>query len=148
MIHLGSDHAGVKLKEKIKTYLKTLNTDVCDKGAFDDIPIDYPVVAKDVALEVSRGDSLGILVCGSGIGMSIAANKVPGIRAALATSTDMSALARMHNNANVLCLSARLVTDEQNLAIVRAWMEADFEGGRHQRRIDLIHTLEKEVSSI
>ncbi|MEZ4820211.1 MAG: ribose 5-phosphate isomerase B [Bdellovibrionota bacterium] len=143
-IAIGSDHAGVELKEKIKTFLESKSIEVLDVGPHDEISVDYPDYAKLVTDHVCKDkNTLGILICGTGIGMSIAANKVNGIRAALVTSVEMAEMTKRHNNANVLCLSARMIDPEVNLAMVKTWLETDFEGDRHQRRIDKIHALEQ-----
>lgn len=141
-IWIGSDHAGVELKLSINEAIRKEYV-IEDVGPFDATSVDYPDYAKKVGEAVAKDpNALGILICGSGIGMSIAANKISGIRAALVTSVETAKLSRQHNNANVLCLGAR--TTEPNLAmdIVKAWLNTKFEGDRHQRRIDKISGLE------
>lgn len=138
-IAIGCDHGGFVLKEKIVEYLNSQNYDVTDFGTYSSDSCDYPVVGKKVAAEVSNGNfERGILVCGSGIGMSIVANKFKGVRAALCWNMSTAKSARTHNNSNILCLGER-VTDE-NLAIdmVKSWLTTEFEGGRHKTRVDMI----------
>ncbi|MGV3774454.1 MAG: ribose 5-phosphate isomerase B [Verrucomicrobiales bacterium] len=136
MISLGSDHAGFALKEKIKQHLSSKGLKIQDFGAVSEESADYPDFAQAVSEAVADGNSqCGILVCASGVGMSIAANKVPRVRAALVLTEEMARMARQHNNANVLCLGQKLVAPELALKIVDAFMEGEFEGGRHQRRV-------------
>ena len=137
---LASDHGGFALKEKIKEHLKG-KTDLLiqDIGTFSDESVDYPQYGKDCARLVAAGQAdRGIVFCGTGIGISIAANKVDGIRCALATNTFMAEMSRKHNDANMLALGGRVITVEEAIAIVDVWLSTDFEGGRHQRRIDLL----------
>jgi len=143
-IAIGSDHAGFRLKEKIKQFLLSKGYEVLDFGTNSTDSTHYPLFAKEVAKAVQekRAD-YGILICGSGIGMSITANKFPGIRAALCLNEYMARMSRMHNDANVLCLGDRVVGDELALSIVETWLSTSFEGGRHQERIKLIEEIEK-----
>ncbi len=135
-ISIGSDHAGFQLKETIKGFLARNSSLVTDMGTNSQDSTDYPDFAQAVAEDVGTGRSdLGILVCSSGIGMSIAANKTPGVRAALILNEDMARLAREHNNANVLCLGQKFTSPEQATKIVEAFLQAHFEGGRHERRV-------------
>jgi ribose 5-phosphate isomerase B len=144
-IALGADHAGFEEKEQIKKTLDDLGVEYTDMGTTSADSVDYPDYAKKVADAVSDGEyEQGLLVCGSGTGMAIAANKVHGVRAAVAWSPDIARLARQHNNANVLSLPARFSTPEEMDKIVRAWFAADFEGGRHERRVEKITEIEKE----
>jgi ribose 5-phosphate isomerase B len=144
-IALGADHAGFEEKEQIKKTLDDLGVEYTDMGTTSPDSVDYPDYAKKVADAVSDGEfEQGLLVCGSGTGMAIAANKVHGVRAAVAWSPDIARLARQHNNANVLSLPARFSTLEEMDKIVRAWFAADFEGGRHERRVEKIDEIEKE----
>ena len=144
-IALGADHAGFEEKENIKKTLDDLGIEYKDMGTISADSVDYPDFAKEVAEAVSKGEyEQGLLVCGSGTGMAIAANKVHGVRAAVAWSPDIARLAREHNNANVLSLPARFSTPEEMDKIVRAWFAADFEGGRHGRRVEKISEIEKE----
>ncbi len=143
-IWIGSDHAGVDLKNTIKNQLKQ-EYDVQDVGPLDKTSVDYPDFGEKVAKQVAHHPNAeGILICGSGIGMSIVANKVEGIRAALVHSIETAQLARQHNNANILCLGARILSDDQAIAIVKTWLTTIFEGDRHQKRIDKISKLEKK----
>ena len=144
-IALGADHAGFPIKEAIRTFLVAESYPVDDVGTWSEESVDYPLFARSVAEKVASGqDHLGILACGTGIGMAITANKVPGIRAALAHDPTTARLAREHNNANVLTLGGRVHNDVQAIEIVRAFLDTEFAGGRHQRRIDEIADLEKE----
>ena len=145
-IALGADHAGFEEKEQIKKTLDDLGIEYKDMGTVSAESVDYPDFAKDVGEAVASGEyEQGLLVCGSGTGMAIAANKVRGVRAAVAWSPDIARLAREHNDANVLSLPARFGTHDEMDKIVRAWFAADFEGGRHSRRVDKISELEKET---
>ncbi|MBI2841151.1 MAG: ribose 5-phosphate isomerase B [Acidobacteria bacterium] len=139
MVAIGSDHAGFKLKSELKRFLEAQSIEVLDLGCPDENPNDYPDVARELAGGVSAGRyEQGILICGSGIGMSIAANRFPGVRAALCCDEDMARLSRQHNDSNILVLGARLTTAEQARRIVEKWMATGFEGGRHLRRINKI----------
>ena len=143
-IALGADHAGYEEKEKIKTTLDELGIDYIDMGTTSTDSVDYPDYAEKVADAVAKGDvDQGLLVCGSGTGMAIAANKVHGVRAAVAWNEDIARLAREHNNANILSLPARFMSQEEADKVVKAWFSADFEGGRHERRVEKITELEK-----
>ena len=139
---IGSDHAGFKLKEVIKSYLKELGYDVKDIGVYNDEgSADYPVIAKQAAhLVASDKFSKGMLICGSGIGMSITANKVKGIRAVVCSDTTSARFSRMHNNSNMLCLGQRIVGEYLAKDICKIWLETAFEEERHLRRIKLIET--------
>ena len=139
---IGSDHAGFKLKEIIKSYLKELGYDVKDIGVYnDEESADYPVIAKQAAhLVASDKFSKGMLICGSGIGMSITANKVKGIRAVVCSDTTSARFSRMHNNSNMLCLGQRIVGEYLAKDICKIWLETAFEEERHLRRIKLIET--------
>ena len=138
-IAIGSDHAGFRLKEKIKELLQSLGHDVTDFGTHSEAPVDYPLFIRPVAEAVARGDfERGIVLGGSGNGEAIVSNRVKGIRCGLCWSVESARLNRQHNNGNVLALGERLVPLELALEIVRIWLATPFEGGRHQRRIDLI----------
>lgn len=138
-IAIGSDHGGFELKEKIIEYLKSNKIEFKDFGTFSNESCDYPVFAKEVALEVSKGAfNKGILICGTGIGVSIVANKVKGIRAALCFDTFCAEMSRAHNNANVLCLGQRVLAQNLALEIVDVWLKSEFEGGRHEKRLHMI----------
>ena len=142
-IALAADHAGFDEKEKIKTTLTEMGVDFVDMGTTSTDSVDYPDYAEKVARAVADGDvDQGLLVCGSGTGMAIAANKVHGVRAAVAWSPEIARLARAHNDANVLSLPARFLDDAKAKEIVKAWFDADFEGGRHERRVEKITELE------
>jgi ribose 5-phosphate isomerase B len=144
-IALGADHAGFDLKEKIKGELQRLGHGVRDLGTDSDESVDYPDYAAGVCRLVTGGQAgRGILVCGTGVGMSVAANKLSGIRAANVCSEAAARLSREHNDANVLTLGARLLDEHQALGIVRVWLETGFLGGRHQRRIEKIAELERK----
>jgi ribose 5-phosphate isomerase B len=146
-IALGADHAGFELKETIKNHLLHRGFELDDRGTDSPEPVDYPDFARLVGEQVASGKAdLGILVCGAGVGMSIAANKVPGIRAANAHSEVEAQLSREHNNANVLALGGRLLEPELALRIVDRWLSASFSGGRHQRRVDKITELERAAT--
>lgn len=138
-IALAADHAGFEEKERVKKTLDELGIDYTDMGTDSCDSVDYPDYARKAAEAVARGEyDQGLLVCGSGTGMAIAANKVHGIRAAVAWNPDIARLAREHNDANVLALSARFTSDDQTREILKAWFAADFEGGRHAKRVDKI----------
>ena len=144
-VALASDHAGYAEKEQLKPLLTDLGVEFEDLGTASDDPVDYPLYARKVAEKVADGEAeQGLLVCGSGTGMAIAANKVPGVRAAVAWSEDTARLARQHNDANVLSIGARVTPVEEIPKIVRAWFDAKFEGGRHARRVEEITKIEKE----
>ena len=138
-IALASDHAGFTEKEKLKPLLRDLGVEVADLGTVSEESVDYPDYARKVAERVASGDAdQGLLVCGSGTGMAITANKVPGVRAAVAWSEETARLARQHNDANVLAIGARTTPPEQIPSIVKAWLGANFEGGRHADRVKKI----------
>jgi len=136
---IGSDHGGFNLKNKIIEYLKLNEIDVEDLGTYNTDSCDYPVIAKKVCYEVLKEDNYkGILVCGSGMGMSITANKVRGIRAALCTNEYLAKMSRKHNNTNVLCLGERVIGAGVAIDIVKTWLTTDFDGGRHEKRVSMI----------
>ena len=139
-IALGADHAGFELKEKIKEYLlKKGGIEVIDKGTNSKESVDYPDFAHPAATSIEQGDCvLGILVCGTGNGMQMAANKHEGIRAGLAWNPEVAALTRQHNDANMVAIPARFVSNEEALEIAKAFLTTEFEGGRHQLRVDKI----------
>ena len=146
-ISIGSDHAGFELKEKIKKYLLRLGYEYKDFGTNSNESVDYPDFALKVAESVTRKEcARGILICGSGLGMSMAANKVPGIRAALCTNPEMAKLSREHNDANVLTIGARLIDENTAKEIVRVWLTTEFAGDRHLRRINKIRDIERKYS--
>ncbi|MFA7658554.1 MAG: ribose 5-phosphate isomerase B [Candidatus Gastranaerophilaceae bacterium] len=138
-IAIGADHGGFKLKEKIIQYLRGKNIEFKDFGTFDEESCNYPEIAKKVAQEVANSNfGKGILVCGTGIGMSIAANKIKGIRAALCSDAFSAKASRGHNDANILCLGQRTVGEGPAIDIVDVWLNSKFEGGRHKIRVDMI----------
>jgi ribose 5-phosphate isomerase B len=143
-IAIGADHAGFEDKEKIKRQLDELGVEYEDVGTDSTESVDYPIYAQKVAEAVASGAvERGILVCGSGNGMQIAANKVRGVRAALAWNEETARLARQHNDANVLSVPARMISPEAVAEVVKSYLEAEFEGGRHERRVNEISDLEK-----
>jgi ribose 5-phosphate isomerase B len=143
-IAIGSDHAGYELKEKIKSELARQGFQLSDAGTSSTESVDYPDFARVVGETVASGQAeRGILVCGSGIGMAIAANKVPGVRAANVNSELEAQLSREHNDANVLTLGARLLGEHSAFKIIDTWLKTAFAGGRHQRRVDKIAGLEQ-----
>lgn len=139
-IAVASDHAGYELKQKVIGLLKELGHQVLDFGTYSTESVDYPDFAAPAAEAVaSTIADMGILICGTGIGMSIVANKIDGIRAADCTSVEMAKMARRHNNANILTLGSRILSFEEAEPIIRAFLSEDFEGGRHMVRIEKIH---------
>jgi ribose 5-phosphate isomerase B len=143
-IAIGADHAGYEVKEKIKKQLEEMNLEVEDLGTNSTESVDYPNFGAAVGREVANGKAdQGIVVCGSGIGINIAANKIHGIRAAQAWNEETARLAREHNNANVLSIGARVLPAEEIPKIVKAWFDAKFLGGRHEMRVEKISELEK-----
>lgn len=147
-IFIGADHRGFQLKAGVMNHLRKLGHEVIDKGAFQtEVPSDYPLIAKDVAEAVaSTPGSRGVLVCLSGTGIAIAANKVPGAYAALCYNKEAAMLARSHNNSNILVLGAKFVPAQEFIQIIETWLSTDFEGGRHERRIQQIKDIEKKYS--
>lgn len=142
-IVLGADHAGFHAKELIKSFLKDAGYAVEDVGTQSEESVDYPDYAKAVAERVAHGDArFGILACGTGLGMAMTANKVPGVRAVTAHNQMTAHLAREHNDANVLTLGARVLSNDEALNVVREFLATDFAGGRHQRRVDKINELD------
>lgn len=144
-IGLACDHGGFELKEELKTFLKSLGVEPIDMGTFNEDSVDYPDFGVLVAEKVSQGElEKGILICGTGIGMSIVANKFPRIRAALANDLYSSRCSREHNDANILIIGGRIVGKELAKEIVKVWLETPFAGGRHRRRLEKIEALERE----
>ncbi|HML54084.1 MAG TPA: ribose 5-phosphate isomerase B [Solidesulfovibrio magneticus] len=140
-VFLGSDHAGLELKTVVAAHLAAAGHIVVDLGPSEAKSVDYPDFAKAVCAKVlETTGSCGILICGTGIGMSMAANRIPGIRAALCVNEYLARMTRLHNDANVLCLGERVIGQGLAASIVDAFMDTAFEGGRHQRRVDLIET--------
>lgn len=144
MILLGADHGGVRLKDAIRRYLEQNGIAFQDFGTFNTESIDYAIIAAKVAhAVVNQEGEYGILCCGTGIGMSIAANKVKGIRAAVCSDPYSVEMTRRHNNANILCLGGRVIDEEKAVAFTKIFLSTEFEGGRHQRRIDQIAAIER-----
>ena len=138
MIAIGADHAGVFMKNDLKKFIEDMGYEVKDFGTFTDESCDYPVYAKAVSEAVAKGDfEKGILVCGTGIGMSMAANKVKGIRAAVCTDPKSTEVTRRHNDANILCLGARIIDEETAENLVKIFLTTEFEGGKHLKRISM-----------
>ena len=145
MIAIGSDHGGFKVKEEIIKYLKEVGVDYIDCGCFSEESVNYPDIAKEVSKKISTGIcERGILICRSGIGMSIVANKFKGVRCAKVNSEEEAKFSRMHNNSNVLAIGADYNSIQDIIKIVRVWIATDFEGGRHKNRIDMISEIENE----
>ena len=143
-IVIGCDHAAVELKEKIKSFLKEFSINTHDVGPFDNASVDYPDYGRDVAESVSSGKfKRGILLCGTGIGMSMVANRFPGVRAARCSGIFDVLMSRRHNDANILVLGGRVLGDTLALEMVRIWLETPFEGDRHQRRLDKFDTISR-----
>jgi ribose 5-phosphate isomerase B len=147
-IALASDHAGYSEKEKLKSLLQELGIDFADLGTVSEQSVDYPDYAAKVAEQVAHGDvDQGLLVCASGTGMAMTANKVPGVRAAVAWSEQTARLARQHNDANVLAIGAHTTPPQDIPKIVRAWFDSQFEGGRHNQRVAKIIALEQKSAA-
>ena len=143
MIAVGSDHGGFELKEHIVKYLEEKGIEYKDYGTYSEASIDYPDCAKPVCKAVQDGTATGgILVCGTGIGISMAANKHKGIRAALCGDVYSAKMTKLHNNANVICMGGRVIGRELAFMIIDAWLETEFEGGRHAERVRKIHEIE------
>ena len=144
-IALACDHAGYPLKEELKKHFEKNGTAYADLGTNDTASVDYPVFADKLCAQIAAGKSdLGILVCGTGVGMSMAANKHPGIRAAVVSDTFSARLTRMHNDANVLCVGARVVGAGLACDIADLFIGTPYEGGRHQRRVDMLNALDEK----
>jgi len=144
-IGLACDHGGFELKEELKAFLKSQGVEPIDMGTFNEDAVDYPDFGILVAEKISRGElDKGILICGTGIGMSIVANKFPGVRAALANDLYSSRFSREHTDANILVIGGRIVGKDLAKEIVKVWLDTPFAGGRHKRRLEKIKALEKE----
>ena len=144
-IVIGADHGGYKLKEEIKKYLEEKNISYEDKGAYSEDSVDYPDIAKAVASDVSNKKAdIGILICRSGIGMSMCANKFKDVRCAVCYEEQTAKFSRMHNNANMLALGADYISVNDAVCILRQFLATEFEGGRHQERLDIIKDIENE----
>jgi ribose 5-phosphate isomerase B len=143
-IAIGADHAGYAAKEEIKNVIRALGHQIVDEGTTSDQSVDYPDYAAKVAHAVTSGEAeRGVLICGTGIGMSIAANKVPGIRAAVIADEKSAELSRKHNDANIFCAGARMTPLPRIAESLKMWLQTPFEGGRHQNRVNKIAALEK-----
>lgn len=143
MIAIGSDHAGYSLKKEVIAWLNENNMLFVEFGCMNGESCDYPLVAEEVCSRIVNGEAeFGILICGTGIGISMAANKVKGIRAAICTDSYMAKYTRLHNDANVLCMGGRVIGAGVAAEIVETFLNTDFEGGRHQRRVDQITDIE------
>jgi ribose 5-phosphate isomerase B len=146
MIAIGSDHGGVELKDDLVAWLRSRGTEVRDCGTHGDESVDYPDFGREVSLRVAQGEAeRGILICSSGIGMSIAANKFPRVRAALVTDLDGARRSREHNDANILVLGGAKTEKTMAREILETWLETPFGRGRHQRRVDKIAQIEREL---
>lgn len=144
MLAIGSDHGGFELKNHIIKHLEEKGIEYKDYGCYDEKSVDYPDIAQIVCNSINNGEcERGILICGTGIGISIAANKIDGIRAAHCHDVYSAQMSKRHNNANVLCMGGRVIGSELAFLIVDSWLDAEFEGGRHAARIAKIHALEK-----
>lgn len=147
-IILGADHAGFKLKEKVRAYLVSKGYEVDDEGTRSAESVDYPDYAQKVAARVAAREApFGVLMCGTGLGVAMAANKVPGIRAATCNDTLSAHFARAHNDANILAMGGRLIDEATAQKVLDTWLSTPFEGGRHQRRVDKIAALEQKPHS-
>lgn len=143
-VAIGSDHAGFKLKEQLKAFLNQKGFEVLDKGCQSEESCDYPDFGEAVALEVANNNcDFGCIICGTGIGISIAANKIPGIRAALCISKEMAHYAKAHNNANIIAIGARINLLDPPEEILETFIKSNFEGGRHEKRINKINNIEE-----
>jgi ribose 5-phosphate isomerase B len=148
-IAIGADHAGFALKEKLKQRLLEQGIEVADQGTVSEASVDYPDFARKVAEQVARKRAdLGLLVCGSGVGMAIAANKVPGVRAANVTTEYEAQMSREHNDANVIAVGARILDEATAFRIVDKFLHTPFAGGRHQRRVEKIMEIEREQAPV
>ena len=145
MIGIGSDHGGYKLKEEIKKYLEEKEIEYKDYGCYNEESVDYPNIAKEVAKGIQNSEcDRGILVCRSGLGMSIVANKFKGIRCTPCHNETTAKYSKLHNNSNILALGSNEISVNDAICILRMWLATNFEGGRHQHRIDLIEEIENE----
>ena len=146
-VAIGCDHGGIVLKDAVVSVLTDLGAEIVDFGTMTDQSVDYPEFGLKVAEAVAEGKvDCGVVMCGTGIGISISANKVPGVRCALVTNEFMATATKNHNNSNVLALGGRVTTPEDAKALVKAWYTAEYEGGRHQRRLDMITAIEKKYN--
>ena len=143
MIAIGCDHGGLNIKNAVIEYFKENGIEYTDHGCYTEESVDYPIYGEKVARKVADGEAdLGIAICGTGLGISLAANKVKGIRACVCSEPYTAQMSRRHNNCNVLCFGARVVGLDLAKMIVDTWLSSEFEGGRHQRRVDMIMDIE------
>lgn len=146
MIALAADHGGYDLKEAVKKHLELKSIDFKDFGTYDTSSVDYPVYAEKAARAVAKGEcSLGIICCGTGIGVSIVANKIKGIRAAVVTNEFCAEMTRRHNDANILCMGGRVIDEATAVKLADIFLSTSFDGGRHSKRVDMIKELEKNM---
>ena len=146
-VAIGCDHGGIVLKDAVISTLTDLGAEVVDFGTMTNDSVDYPEYGLKVAEAVAEGKcDLGVVMCGTGIGISISANKVPGVRCALVTNEFMATATKSHNNANMIALGGRVLSPEEAKAIVKAWYSAEYEGGRHQRRLEMISDIERKYN--
>lgn len=138
-IVIGSDHAGYELKEHIKKYLSKVDCTICDVGTYTEESCDYPDIADKIRKKIVFADDMGIAICGTGIGISMACNRFTDIRCALCHNSFTGKMAREHNNANILALGAKIVSPSDAIRIIHAFLNTEFEGGRHQRRLRKLH---------
>ena len=141
-VFIGGDHAGVELRAQLKKSMESWGHEVVDLGTSSHESVDYPDFAVEVGERVAKGEGRGVLVCGTGIGVDIAANKIPGVRSARVTDTYSARMSRQHNDANVITLGARVTGDALCEEILKIWLDTPFEGGRHQRRVDKLNALD------
>lgn len=148
-VAFGCDHTAIELKNILMEHLKEQGYECLDYGATDpEAKVDYPDSGREVAEAIMRGDAdCGVLICGTGIGISLAANKVPGIRAAVCSEPYSARLTKQHNNANIIAMGARVVGSEMAKMIVDEWIHAEFEGGRHERRVNMLHDIEEKYGA-
>lgn len=145
MIAIGCDHGGLEIKNAIIDYFKKNNIEYEDFGCFTTDSVDYPIYAQKVAVSVSKGEAKrGIICCGTGIGVSMVANKVKGIRAAVCTDEFCAEMTRKHNNANVLCMGGRVIDSDKAVKLAKVFLNTEFEGGRHSKRVDMITEIEND----
>jgi len=140
-IIMGSDHGGFRLKEFLKKHLQNLNNEIDDAGCYSEESCDYPVIGQKVAQKVAEGEGIGILICGTGLGMSMVANQIPGVRAALCHTAFEAEMSRRHNNSNIIVLGGRVTGENLAQFILDVWLKTDFDGGRHQKRLDMFNSI-------
>ena len=144
-IAIGADHGGYKLKEELKKYLEELELEYIDLGTDSEERVDYPIIAKEVCKRVQTNEAnFGIIICKTGYGMSIVANKFKGIRCTPVSTEETAKFSRMHNDSNLLALGADYISENEAICILRMWLATEFEGGRHKERIEMINEIEKE----